>query len=157
MFASISLEAIPSLFLFTLFCTRSLELNQSRFFLFDRHCYLTSTDWTLKPSPIPPRMKASVYRCATLRALGVSIAVAIFIFSYVFSLRHRAFNLWDIPGHSGNGFGGEVRRNATLFFLNRISKFAPARPTAVHRDHILVAHALERICCERRAKPAATI
>src|SRR6266567_5586476 len=52
--------------------------------------------------------------------------------------------------------GGKSLRFRLLCF-NRISKLAPALPPAIHRDHVLVTHLLERIPGKRGAKPAATI
>jgi hypothetical protein len=74
----------------TLFCITPLELNQRGFFFFDfdGHGDVTSADRTLKPSPVSPALKMSVYDRATLGALGIGVAVIRIIFGQILSFLH---------------------------------------------------------------------
>jgi hypothetical protein len=74
----------------TSFRASTTQLNERRFFFFNRHGDLFVADGALKPSPIAPASKASVYRRTAFRALDIGVAIIVrFLLGNVLTLCHQ--------------------------------------------------------------------
>ena len=66
------------------------QLNEGCFFQLNRQGYMTPANRALKPPPVAAPFKSSVYDCAAFRALCIGVPIAVVIFRYELSFRHKA-------------------------------------------------------------------